>query len=176
MPSGVVKESIAFIDSDYTTHFRNALVAGVGSQYADISVSGDALPAGQTKFCIESVRMLSLQNLDWRVEFYSKTLPSATGSANLNNLLGWVNFYSSTTLASTTVLQGQQITQVATGYATLFAYFAQNLKIPYEDRSRSSGGYPAGGQLHVNLVATGGAKNPGDSGLVHLRFGVVATA
>lgn len=173
----VVKESIAFIDSSYTTHFTNALTAGGGSQYADLSVSGDALPAGQTKFCIESVRMLSIQNIDWRVEFYSKTLPSATGSANLNNLLGYVNFYSAATLASTpTILQGQQLTQVATAYATLFAYFAQNLKIPYEDRSTSKGAYPAGGQLHVNLVAAGAAKNPGDSGLVHLRFGVVATA
>ena len=177
MPSGVVKESIAFIDSDTTTHFRNALATGA-SQFADISVSGDASPAGQTKFCIESVRLLGMENRDYRVEFYSKSLSlvSATASFNLNNLLGYVNFYSSTTLGSTTVLQGQQITQVATAYATMFAYFAQNLKIPYEDRSRSVGGTPAGGQLHVNLVATGTAKSAGDVGLVHLRCGVIATA
>ncbi len=173
----VIKESIAFIDSDSTTHFRAAIPSGA-SAFADISVSGDALPAGQTKFCIESVRMLAMENKDYRVEFYNKSLSvnPATPSFNLNSLLGYVNFYSTTTLGSTTVLQGQQITQVATGYATMYAYFAQNLKIPYEDRSQSKGGYPVGGQLHVNLVATGGAKAAGDAGLVHLRFGVIATA
>jgi len=175
----VVKESIAFIDSDYTTHFRNALLAGVGSQYADLSVSGDALPAGQTKFCIESVRMMALQNLDWRIEFHNKslTVPYATGNMNLSTLLGYVNLYSSATLASTpTLLQGQNLTRVATAYATTFVSFAEGLKIPYEDKSRSVGGSPAGGQLHVNLVAIGAAKSAGDVGAVHLRFGVVSTA
>ncbi len=174
----VIKESIAFIDSNYQTDFRNAIPANA-SQYADISVSGDALPAGQTKFCIESVRLLAMENKDYRVEFYNKSLAVnvATGTFNVNSLLGWVNFYSAATLASTpTILQGQQLTQVATAYATMYAYFAQNLKIPYEDKAQSKGGYPTGGQLHVNLVATGAAKSAGDVGAVHLRFGVVATA
>ncbi len=176
----VTKESIAFIDSNWTTHLRNALTTGA-SQYADLSVSGDATPAGQTKFCIESARLISLQALDCRIEFYSKSLSYATESPldlNVNNLLGWVNFFSPNTLAqSATRIQGAQFSQVATAYtATTFAAYAQNLKIPYEDKSTSFGGSPAGGQLHVNFVNLGAAKNAGDSGLVHLRFGVIATA
>ena len=165
----LVTQSFQYVDSDYTSNFRLATVALVGSQYADLRMAGSsAVAGGNVKCFIETVRFLSLQNLDWRLDFYQNSiangLHAATASVNAIGLLGGINFYSSTTNIPSNV--SYQITQVATGFATLFVYLANNLHIPYEDRDGQ-------GQLHLNLVTVGAAKNAGDSGLVHVRVGTV---
>ena len=169
----LVSQSVHFIDSDYSLHFRNPM-ATFESDYADLKMAAgtESGKSGPQKLQINSVELLSIQQLDWRVEFYNKTIPQATGSPVFNGgLLGYVDFYSQGTAASLgiTRLTAQEGTRIATTYfsATIFAYFAQNLNIPYEDRQGN-------GELHVNLVNLNGtAKNPGDTGAVRLRVGTV---
>ena len=160
----VIKETHHFFDSDWTTQFRNAMPVAGASDFADLTIGG-ASPGGQLKGYITSIRLLSLQNNAWDVEFYSRTLPSATGflsgavppynQGTNNNLIDWHSF---------AVVTGK-------AYATIFAYAVSNLKIPYVDMDPGPGG-----RLHVNLVNQSTSKNPGDSGLVQIRVGFIQAA
>lgn len=167
----LVTHSVHFTDSDSTAHFRTAIPAGVGgimagSAYADIQFAAGSASVGAGSCIIKSVRLLSQEATDWRVEFWEKSLPTAT-SSSLNNwgLLGFVDLYRTPPTAQTGAIY-------ATYYAiaTLNAYIAENLEIPYRDKS-------AQGQLHVNLCVLGSvAKSAGDVGQVHLRVGTIAAS
>ena len=151
----LITESIHNVDSDYTTHFRNALVVANGSQYADLQMAqGSQAPAGPHKCFISAIRVLSIQNLDWRVEIWDRTLPQATGSSLNNHGLVYSQYFNKVAAASQ--------------YGTVFAYIQTGLKVPYIDRQGQ-------GQLHVNLVNADGAtaKLAGDTGAVHVRVGVI---
>lgn len=156
-------------DSDQT-QFRTALVTQA-SESANLTVGG--VSAGPVKGFISTVRLLSLQDLDYRVEFYARRVSATRGSsasayANPSQLLGYVNC-----LGSLTALPANWTgfgTTTATGYGTLFAYFLGGLSIPYMDRDGL-------GELHCNLLNLDGtAKLPGDTGIVHLTVGVIAAS
>lgn len=151
----LASQSIHFVDSDYTTDLRNALKTSGGSQYIDLQLAQGAQSVGPAKVFIASVRLLTLQNLDWRVEFWDQSLPLATG-VNLNNhgLLYTANMLKVT---------------AASQYGTTYAYFNYpSPPVPYHDRQGL-------GQLHCNLVNLDGTntKSAGDVGAVHLRIGVI---
>ena len=194
----ISKESFQFVDSDYTQDFRDGLANAGASSFANLSIED---VGGQMKCFVETIRILSLQNLDWRVEFYSKSntggyglapyftspsfisggqYPTATNPNN-SNIIASVLFYSSTTAAQATPLlvTAGESSRVATAYATLFLYSATGLRIPIIDddtNTNISGNVVPGGLMHVNLVNTNGGKTAGDAGLVHIRFGVVVAA
>jgi hypothetical protein len=170
-----VTNSVHFVDSDYRTDFRGAIAGnGTGaadsaSAYADIMFARGAISGegDHGKAIIKSVRIVSIENVTYRVDFYDRTLPQATvygplqSTGNLNGLLGSVNM----------VAPGgtQPSAYYATGYkiGTLFAYVAEGLDIPVIDMT-------ARGQLHVNLVnISGTAKSAGDVGALHLRVGTI---
>lgn len=161
----LVKGSHFFFDSDQT-QFREELVAQA-SEYEGLLVGG--VTAGPVKSFITSVRLLSLQNLPYRIEFHSmryNNVNSASTYANPSHLIGIINALP-TTDALPQNWSGADV-MTATQYGTMYAYFRSGLNIPYEDRGGE-------GRLHVNLVNLGTVtKNPGDSGIVHLRVGVVA--
>lgn len=166
----LVTNSVHFVDSDYTTHFTGP-IAGVGSgaldsasRYADIQIAEGSQNVGGNKLLIKSIRLLSIENVTYRVEFWEKSVPLATRSLNAHGLLGAVNM----------VAPGgaQPTAYFATAYqvATLFVYIAEQLDIPYHDKSGQ-------GQLHVNLVnISGTAKSAGDVGALHLRVGTIAAS
>lgn len=166
---GTISESFHYVKSDYTTNFRNVLpgpsgsfalgnpavpAVGVASQYANLQIV-PGLAQGTCKSYITSVKLLSLQNLDWRVEFHSRRVSEASAVYSSNNLVGYVGWTNN----------------AATAYATSFLYYTHGLKIPYLDEDGL-------GELHVNLLnntqATNNAtKFAGDSGAVHLTVGLV---
>ena len=166
----LVTNSVHFVDSDVNTHFTDGILGrGTGaldsaSMYADIQIAEGSQLVGGNKLKIESIRILSLENVTYRVEFWEKSVPLATLSLNTHGLLGAVNM----------VAPGgvQPSAYFATGYqvATLFAYIAEQLDIPYHDKSGQ-------GQLHVNLVnISGTAKSANSAGAVHLRVGTIAAS
>ena len=196
----VTKESFQLIDSDYTKNFRDGLANAGASSFANLSIPNVA--GGQFKGFVETIRILSLQNLDWRVEFYSKgntggyglapyftspsfisggQYPTATNPNN-SNIIASVLFYSSSTFQQLTpalLVPAGEASRIATAYATLFLYSATGLRIPIIDddsNTNISGATTPGGLMHVNLVNTNGGKTAGDAGLVHIRFGVVVAA
>ena len=150
----LITESLHFVDSDYTTHFRDSLPFANGSEYEDIQMVQGSVSTGPHQVFISSIRVLSMQRLDWRVEYWDKSLPVATGS-NLNNH---------------GLVFSQNFSQVsaASQYGTVFAYIQTGLKVPYLDKQGL-------GQLHINLVNTNPntAKLAGDTGAVHIRTGVI---
>ena len=161
----LVTSSVHFVDSDYTTDFRQVIPGAVppafASAYADIQISQGSQNVGGGKLLIKSVRVLSIQNLNWRVEFWERSIPLPTGTS-LNNwgLLGHVDLLAVPVAANVYYSTQYQI-------ATLFVRTAEGLDIPYHDKS-------AQGQLHVNLVNLDStAKNAGDSGAVHIRVGTI---
>lgn len=166
----LVTNSVHFVDSDVNTHFTTAIpglgsgAVGSASAYADIQIAEGSQLVGGNKLIVKSIRLLALENVTYRVEFYEKSLPLATASINANGLLGAVNM----------VAPGgaQPSAYFATGYqvATLFVYLAEQLDIPYHDKSGQ-------GQLHVNLVnVSGTAKSANSAGAVHLRVGTIAAS
>jgi len=161
----LVKGSHFLFDSDQT-QFRETLVSQA-SEYEGLLVGG--VTAGPVKSFITSVRLLSLQDLAYRIEFHSKqynAVNSASTYANPAHLIGIVNALPSTDALPQNWSGADMMT--ATAYGTMFAYFRSGLNIPYEDREGL-------GRLHVNLVNLDSTtKSPGDSGIVHLRVGVVA--
>jgi hypothetical protein len=194
----VSKESFQIVSSDYTTDFRDLLVDVNASSFANLAIDKNVV-GGQAKCFIETIRILSMQNFDWRVEVYDRSntggygpapyftspnfksggqYPTATNPNNAN-LLGFVTFYAS---AFTTTGVGllSETSRYGTAYATLFAYFASGLRIPILDNETNtniSGKAAPGGAIHANLVKTSGPLKPsGDSGLVHIQFGVVVAA
>src|SRR6185369_12977957 len=150
------------------------------STYADIQITegtptSAAAAVGHGKLIINSVRLITLQQLDWRVEFYRKNIVQATASGIFeSDLIGSVEFYSQGTAASLgiTRLTAAEGSRIATQYisATAFMYFSQNLNIPYEDKQNL-------GQLHTNLVNLNStSKLPGDTGAVSLIVGTIAAS
>lgn len=165
-------QSIHFVDSDYTSDFRVAVPGnGTGapdtaSMYADLQFA-QGVPANlgdMGKAIVKSIRLLSIENVTYRVDFYDRSVPVATAPANMNlqGLIGSV---------ALTPPGGAQPSSsyFATAYkiGTLFAYFAEGLDIPVIDKTGK-------GQLHVNLVnISATAKSAGDVGAVQLRVGTV---
>ena len=150
-----ISESFHYVRS-VNTAFRNALVPQA-SQFADLPiVSGQA--AGPNRVWITSLKILSRQNLDWRVEFHGRSLGtgsglhSASGFANVNSLQGYVGFTNN----------------AATAYATSFLYYTHGLKIPYEDQEGK-------GELHLNLLNqhASTAKVANDAGEVFIHVGTI---
>ena len=171
----LITESIHLVDSDASADFRNR-IAPTASQYADIPlVAGTPSIIGPNKCIINSVRLLAIQDLNWRVEFYGKSYSTVAVTAsqfsgiNGSHLIGWSDH-----LATSGVIPanwtGTHATTATLYGSTTFASYISGLNIPYEDRDGT-------GRLHVNLVNTnsagGTAKLPGDTGLIHLRVGVI---
>ena len=163
----LITESIHFVDSQQATDFRGA-ISPAASAYADIALAqGSDTTVGPHKCIINSVRIVSIQDLSWRVEFYGKSYSVHTASSypDPSQLIGWSDHLRSNDNipANWTGIH----TTTATTFGTLFASFIGGLNIPYEDRQGV-------GRLHVNLLNTSAtAKSAGDVGLVHLRVGVV---
>ena len=181
----LVKESLAYIDSDYTVDFRAFIASRAGtiiaSQAADLMVGGSVgdgivnLTFGSIRGMIRSVRVLSLQDTSWRVQFLERVVSAAT-PANLNQygLLGSVDIYATGAVTNHGLSYGAiRATSYLSG--TTFVYMADNLNIPYVEKS-----FPratASGRLHVNLCNIGATdKSAGDVGAVHLRVGMISAA
>lgn len=149
-----ISESFHYVRSE-ASNFTNALPIQA-SQFADLAiVSGQA--AGPNRVWITSLKILSIQNLDWRVEFHGRSLASkptytASGYLGTNSLQGYVGFTNN----------------AATAYGTCYLYYTHGLKIPYEDQDGA-------GQLHVNLLNqhSATAKLPGDTGAVFIHVGTI---
>ena len=149
-----ISESFHYVRSG-DTDFRNGLVIQA-SQFADLPIVS-AQAAGPNRVWITSLKILSIQNLDWRVEFHGRSLAnkptfSASGYLGGNQLQGYVGFTNN----------------AATAYGTTFLYYTHGLKIPYEDMDGV-------GQLHVNLLNqhSATAKLPGDTGAVFIHVGTI---
>ena len=153
----LIKESFSYIRSLSQTHFTGIITNGA-SEYEDIAVGGGVLPG-----YITSLKILSIQNLNWRVEFYSRSLDPFVAATRYvasaypyenNALLGTVAFTK----------------EAATGYATSYLYYTQSLKIPYIDEDGV-------GELHVSLKNENAtSKLEGDAGAVHLMVGFISAA
>ena len=170
----LITESIHHVDSDASSDFRNKINASGASQYADIALAaGTPSTVGPNKCVINSVRLLAIQDLDWQVQFHSKSYGSAVGVAatqfsdvNGSHLVGWSNHLATTTNIPANWTDAHTTTATIYG-STTYASYISGLNIPYEDRDGT-------GRLHVNLVnKSATAKNPGDTGLIHLRVGVI---
>ena len=150
-----ISESINFVHSS-NGDFEGALVS-LASVYADLPIArGHSTPGGPQHVFINNIRLLSAQNLKWRVEVYGKSLPVATRSDSPET---WAP-----------LLTASYLTTDATPYGTLFAYFTQGLKVPYEDMQGR-------GELHINLLNQDGtAKAAGSAGFVHILVGTIAAA
>jgi len=179
----LVKESLFYVDSDYTIDFRSAIGARVGvvvaSEAADLMIGrsvGDAATrasSGTVRGFVRSVRVLSLEDTAWRVQFLERVAAQAT-PANLNRygLLGSVDIYNTGAVVNQASVYGSVH---ATSYlsGTVFVYLADGLNIPIVERTAP--GTAVSGRLHVNLCNIGPtAKSAGDVGAVHLRVGVIA--
>lgn len=162
----LITESVHFVDSSQSD-FRGA-ISPLASSYADIALaSGTESTLGPHKCIISSVRIMSIQDLSWRVSFWGKSysLHTASSYADPSQLIGWSDHLDSTDNipANWTGIH----TTTATLFGTMYVSFITGLNIPYEDRQGT-------GRLHVNLENTSAtAKSAGDVGLVHLRVGVV---
>ena len=164
----LVTNSVHFVDSDVNTHFTSGIVAAVGaSTYADIQIAEGSQNVGGNKLVIKSIRLLSMQQIPYRVEFWERSIsvPKATESINTYGLLGSID------LIDINAVQPSAYYATAYAIATLFAYIAEQLDIPYHDKTGQ-------GQLHVNLVLRNGniAKTAGSGGAVHLRVGTIAAS
>ena len=148
-----VSESINFVHSR-PGDFDASLIT-LASTYADLPIArGHQTPGGPHHIFINSVRLLTAQNLKWRVEVYAKSLPVATAPTSPES---WAPLF------TTSFLQSD-----ATAYGTLFAYYTHGLKVPYEDMQGR-------GELHVNLLnADGTSKSAGSAGYAHLLFGTIS--
>jgi len=167
-----VTHSIQFVDSDWTTHFRNAIAARdaslvpAASDYADIQIASGA-PTGvgdPAKLIIKSIRLESIENANFRVEFYERTVPKATNAVIYgfgDGLLGAVDL----TGPGDTAPSAYHATGYKTG--TYFVRIVDGLEIPYWDKEGK-------GQLHVKLsnISTV-AKSAGDVGALQLRVGTI---
>ena len=162
----LITESVHFVDSSQSD-FRENIVP-LASAYADIALAaGTESTLGPHKCIISSVRIISVQDLAWRVEFWGKSYSVHTASSygDPSQLIGWSDHLDSTDNipANWTGIH----TTTATRFGTMYASFITGLNIPYEDRQGT-------GRLHINLVNQGtAAKSAGDVGLIHLRVGVV---
>lgn len=162
----LVTSSIHFVDSDVNTHFTSAISGIVGaSTYANIQIAEGSQSVGSNKLVIKSVRLLSMQQIPYRVEFWERSVPLATGSINAHGLLGSVDLID--------INATQPSSYYATSYTTgtLFAFVAEQLDIPYHDKTGQ-------GQLHVNLVLRNDniAKSANSAGAVHLRVGTITAS
>lgn len=148
-----VSESINFVHSR-PGDFDASLIT-LASTYADLPIArGHSTPGGPHHVFLTSVRLLSAQNLKWRVEVYGKSLPVATAPTSPET---WAPLY------TTSFLQSD-----ATAYGTLFAYYTHGIKVPYEDMQGR-------GELHVNVLnADGTTKSAGSAGYVHLLVGTTS--
>ncbi len=149
-------ESVHIFKSDAKTDLQAALPVQA-SAYVNLTVGG--VPRGQLKGYITSVKIQSIQNLDWRIEFHSRRNSQASafffaaGASWYNSLLGYVGFTNN----------------AATAYGTSYLYYTSGLKIPYLDEDGL-------GELHLNVLNqhAGTAKLPGDTGAIHVAVGFIS--
>lgn len=150
-----ISESINFVHSrpgDF-----DAALPTLASAYADLPIArGHQTPGGPHHIFINSIRLLTAQNLKWRVEVYGKSLPVATAPSSPET---WAPLVTASYLATD-----------GTPYGTLYAYYTHGLKVPYEDMQGR-------GELHVNVLnADGTSKSAGSAGFVHLLVGTISAA
>ena len=169
----LVTNSVHFTDSNHDTHFITAIAAYASgtlntmpaSEYADIQiVEGNPATAGNDgKLVVKSVRILSLEEIKWRVEFFDRSVPNATPASFTN--WGLLGSYDGVHIGGP-----QPTTYYATAYkhaATVFVTLLEQLDLPIMDRTGQ-------GQLHVRLSNIGNvAKSAGNVGAVHLRVGTI---
>lgn len=169
----LVTHSIHFIDSDHNSHFTTAMAAYASgslntlpaSEYADIQFA-EGTPTGgggAAKCVIKSIRLISLQETKWRVEFSDRSFPLATPAS----LTGWglLGSYDGVNIGGPqpTTYHATQYKAAATAFITLF----EQLDLPYHDKT-------AQGQLHVRVSNIGNtAKSAGSAGAIQLRVGVI---
>lgn len=135
-----------FIRSDKDTHFRDSL-AQFASEYEDIQLG--SIPHGRVDSFIRSIRILSIQNLAWTVVFYSRRR-NYEADYDLDTSIEFQDFAATDAIAT----------------ATSYLYAVSGLEIPYRDEDVL-------GELHVGLHnRSSTAKNAGDSGMIHMTFGV----
>lgn len=142
-PIGSVSDKMQHVRTDKDTHFTGTLAQN--AQETE-NVTGLDSNAGS----IKSLAILSDQQLDWDVVFYS-TDGFVNADADVDSYLGRVEFGAA---------DGRQI--AGTG---LFRYDAFDLNLPYLDGDGTN-------ELHVGLVnRSATAKAAGDTGEVVLRIG-----
>lgn len=155
----VTKESAAFVDSNVTSHFTNALVLNA-SEYEDLDLTGTGGVGGEARCFVSSLRLISTQNLAWVVGFHNKdnTAPGTdTVISHLLNQNTMIDFWSFATTDA-----------IAVGSA--FVYAVSGMKIPYRDDEGT-------GRLHVSLHnRSTTAKIAGAGGEVQMRIGVIGAA
>lgn len=135
-----------FIRSDKNTHFTDSLIQ-FASEYEDIQFGGTA--HGRVDSFVRSIRILSIQNLAWMVAFYSRRR-NYEADYDLDTSVEFHDFAATDGLAT----------------ATSYLYAVSGLEIPYRDEDGL-------GELHVGLHnRSSTAKNPGDSGMIQITFGL----
>lgn len=152
----VTTESFHYVRSDAKTDLQGSLTANA-SAFVDLQVV-PGVARGQAKGYITSLKIQSMQNLDWRVEFHSRRLSQASAgffaatATRWNSLLGYVGFTNN----------------AATAYATSYLYYTHGLKIPYLDEDSL-------GEIHCNVLNqhASTAKSAGDAGAIHIAIGFI---
>lgn len=142
----VAASDVQLVRTDKDTHFTGALAQNASE---DENIAGLNANAGR----IRSVIVLSDENLDWEIQFYSKdTFRNA--DADLDALLERVVFVAA---------DGKQ-----DGGTGLYRYAFTGLDIPYQDLDATS-------ELHISLVNRSAAgKSAGASGEVVVLVGFEA--
>ena len=153
----VTKKSFAFVHTDKDTHFTDALVQNA-SEYEDISLGING--RGEAPCQIESIRLLSQQNLSWMVSFHrtDNTAPGADSITDFDK--------------NTMIDFWQWETTEGFAMGTAFVYAVSGLNIPYRDEDGT-------GELHValhNRSATAKTASSGGVGHVQMTFGISGAA
>lgn len=188
----VTKQSFFFVDSNPNTDFATTAstqTSAGASTFANIKIDS-AVSGGQAKCFVNTIRIISMQQCDYRMEFYDRGTNQPYGvlgaapvgggvsgsqiSATTFALIGYVDFYNWATASTANVPTVGEPTRVATGYATMFVYFASGLQIPIVDNDSQRGG----GEIHANLVVNSNVASrlAGLAGGVAVRFGVINAA
>ena len=137
---------IHYVKSDKDTHFTDALAQNA-VEHENIAM-GNAL-VGCEECIIEGVVLLSDQNLEWDVFFWTRSTNLDT-DADIDTFLDYIKFKQT---------EGRQI--AGTG---LWYYSWTNLGIPYKDEDQSE-------EFHVSLCnRSATSKNAGATGEVVVKL------
>jgi hypothetical protein len=148
----ITKRSFFYVDSATGDHFTGPLVDNA-SEFEVFTISA---PHGRVPITIGSIRIISAENLDWDVVFFTSAAPgSAASLASAFRVIGRWPFVAAD--AERMVGQG-------------YVYDVDGLLIPYADEQSL-------GRITVaiyNRNAT--AKTAGAAGFLHLRLGCYSEA
>lgn len=134
------------------TQWRSALAQNAAE---NLSLNVASLGVGLgVNAVIRSIRVLSLEDLQWEFWFFNRNTYDASVDPDTNGFVGswWFG------------VSGRRI-----GAAGLYHYYIDGLMIPYQDLDMTS-------RLHVALINRSAAsKTAGNAGAIQVRFGLEMT-